>query len=83
MLVLKEIYLELFYVLLSFNEKSPSIIGSAMSEMAKVAIKNMTKLIKKFMSDQMKEVSDIMNEILNHINNSFEKVKEKTLEYLY
>ena len=32
-----------------------------MSEMAKVGIKNTTKLIKKFMSEQMKEVSDILD----------------------
>lgn len=49
--IIRDIYLELFYVLLSLNEKSPPIEGTAQAEMAKVAIKNWIKMVKKCISD--------------------------------
>ena len=54
-----------------------------MAEMAKVGIKNVIKLIKKCISEQMDHVSNLLNEILDHLISNFEQIRDKTVDYLY
>ena len=51
--------------------------------MAKVGVKNIAKLVKKCIADGMASISDVLNEILEHIASNFPKIKEKSLDFLY
>ena len=49
---------------MSLNPKSPQLTGTPQAEMAKVGIKNLIKIIKKCMTDQLTQISFFLNDIL-------------------
>jgi len=69
--IIKDIFLEMFYILMSLNSKSPQVTGVPQAEMAKVGIKNLIKLIKKCITDEIALTSLILNDILLNFNNNF------------
>ena len=56
---------------MSLNSKSPQVTGVPQAEMAKVGIKNLIKLIKKCITDEIALTSLILNDILLNFNNNF------------
>jgi hypothetical protein len=42
---------------MSLNDKSPQVSGTGQAEMAKVAVKNLVKLLKKCVSDRLEQPS--------------------------
>ena len=51
--------------------------------MTKVGIKNLMKMIKKCISDEMEDTSDVLNAVLDHFVTNFGRIKEKTVDFLF